>query len=128
MQFAVNILQLFTEYGRLAMEDTHKKPFQHLHFLVRDWSYPYQYEYGATGGNQLLDKRLQVYQSINQCLLFHAARPIEKHKSTHIHTFKHTLADTYKTDNSITQKNTKHKKNILKHLVHLYIHHTDINV
>jgi len=53
-------LQLFTEYGRLAMEDTHKKPFQHLHFLIRDWSYPYQFEYGATGGNQLLDKRLQV--------------------------------------------------------------------
>jgi len=59
-------LQLFTEYGRLAMEDTNKKPFQHLHFLVRDWSYPYQYDYGATGGNQLLDKRLQVV-----CYLLH---------------------------------------------------------
>jgi len=45
------------------MEDTNKKPFQHLHFLIRDWSYPYQYEYGATGGNQLLDKRLQVAKS-----------------------------------------------------------------
>ncbi|ELT99524.1 hypothetical protein CAPTEDRAFT_108499, partial [Capitella teleta] len=53
-------LQLFTEYGRLAMEDNGTKPFQHLHFLVRDWSYPYQYEYGEEGGKKLLQKRLQI--------------------------------------------------------------------
>jgi len=51
------------------MEDTNKKPFQHLHFLIRDWSYPYQYEYGADGGNQLLDKRLQVVKAtITPCI------------------------------------------------------------
>jgi hypothetical protein len=33
---------------------------QNLHFLVRDWQYPYEFNYGAEGGSQLLDKRLQV--------------------------------------------------------------------
>ena len=53
-------LQLFTEYGRLAMEDNGTKPFQNLQFLVRDWSYPYQFEYGENGGNELLQRRLRV--------------------------------------------------------------------
>ncbi|KAK2191936.1 hypothetical protein NP493_42g07044 [Ridgeia piscesae] len=53
-------LQLFTEYGRLALEDSGTKPFQVLYFLVRDWCYPYQYAYGTAGGDVLLDKRLQV--------------------------------------------------------------------
>uniref|UniRef100_A0A3Q3ENT5 Atlastin GTPase 2 n=1 Tax=Kryptolebias marmoratus TaxID=37003 RepID=A0A3Q3ENT5_KRYMA len=52
-------LQLFTEYGRLAMEDIHLKPFQSLMFLIRDWCYPYDYEYGLEGGNAFLDKKLQ---------------------------------------------------------------------
>ncbi|XP_017780386.1 PREDICTED: atlastin-like [Nicrophorus vespilloides] len=45
-------LQLFTEYGRLA--------FQRLQFLVRDWRYPYEAEYGALGGQKILQKRLQA--------------------------------------------------------------------
>ena len=53
-------LQLFTEYGRLAMEDSGDTPFQRLQFLVRDWSYPYEAPYGAEGGRQLLEKRLEV--------------------------------------------------------------------
>lgn len=53
-------LQLFTEYGRLALEDTGTKPFQKLQFLVRDWSFPYEAEYGAEGGQKILDKRLQI--------------------------------------------------------------------
>ena len=55
-------LELFTEYGRLALEDSNVKPFQSLVFLVRDWSYPYEYHYGLTGGCQLLDKRLELSQ------------------------------------------------------------------
>ncbi|XP_015251087.1 PREDICTED: atlastin-2-like [Cyprinodon variegatus] len=53
-------LQLFTEYGRLAMEETKTKPFQSLMFLIRDWSFPYEHEYGLKGGCKFLRKRLEV--------------------------------------------------------------------
>lgn len=55
-------LQLFTEYGRLAAleSDYEGTPFQKLVFLVRDWSYPYEAPYGAQGGEDLLERRLQV--------------------------------------------------------------------
>lgn len=42
-------LQLFTEYGRLAMEQTNEKPFQYLLFLVRDWTYADEISYGWHG-------------------------------------------------------------------------------
>ncbi|KAL8613745.1 hypothetical protein ACOMHN_029602 [Nucella lapillus] len=55
-------LQLFTEYGRLALEDNDNvsKPFQVLQFLVRDWSFPYEAEYGMKGGRMILTRRLEV--------------------------------------------------------------------
>ncbi|XP_043107322.1 LOW QUALITY PROTEIN: atlastin-2 [Puntigrus tetrazona] len=56
-------LQLFTEYGRLAMEEIYLKPFQSLMFLIRDWSYPYEHSYGLDGGKKFLEKRLQVKQN-----------------------------------------------------------------
>ncbi|XP_013135806.1 PREDICTED: atlastin-like [Papilio polytes] len=56
-------LQLFTDYGRVALEKTEGKPFQHLQFLVRDWSVPYEYPYGLEGGNKLLEKRLEVHEN-----------------------------------------------------------------
>lgn len=53
-------LQLFTEYGRLAMEDNSAKPFQDLYFFVRDWQYGYEYEYGDDGGAAFIEKRLEI--------------------------------------------------------------------
>ncbi|KAK7573955.1 hypothetical protein V9T40_011146 [Parthenolecanium corni] len=53
-------LQLFTDYGRLALEDIGKTPFQKLQFLVRDWSFPYEASYGEEGGQKILDKRLSI--------------------------------------------------------------------
>ncbi|KAK9964688.1 hypothetical protein ABG768_005837 [Culter alburnus] len=53
-------LQLFTEYGRLALEEIYEKPFQKLLFLIRDWSYPYEHNYGLKGGSHFLERRLQV--------------------------------------------------------------------
>ncbi|XP_066595358.1 atlastin isoform X2 [Prorops nasuta] len=53
-------LQLFTEYGRLALEKSGNTPFQKLQFLVRDWSYPYEANYGIEGGNKILHRRLEI--------------------------------------------------------------------
>ncbi|XP_053613582.1 atlastin-like isoform X2 [Plodia interpunctella] len=55
-------LQLFTDYGSLAQQKSSGKPFQRLQFLVRDWSYNYEYGYGAEGGQRLLSKRLEVHE------------------------------------------------------------------
>nr|XP_014426257.1 atlastin-2-like [Pelodiscus sinensis] len=32
-------------------------------FLIRDWSYPYEHSYGLEGGENFLEKRLQVKQN-----------------------------------------------------------------
>ncbi|XP_010779518.1 atlastin-1 [Notothenia coriiceps] len=56
-------LQLFTEYGRLAMEETFLKPFQSMIFLVRDWSFPYEFPYGQEGGMNFLEKRLKISEN-----------------------------------------------------------------
>lgn len=49
-------LDLFTEYGRLVLEQTDEKPFQELLFIIRDWAYPYETEYGYN--QQYIDKIL----------------------------------------------------------------------
>ncbi|XP_049303139.1 atlastin-like [Bactrocera dorsalis] len=51
-------LQLFTEYARIAMENTGKKPFQKLQFLIRDWAHRDEAPFGALGGKQLLEQTL----------------------------------------------------------------------
>ena len=53
-------LHYFTEYGRLALEDSDQAPFQKLQFLVRDWQYPYESAYGEEGGDNVLKKCLTV--------------------------------------------------------------------
>ncbi|KAG7260002.1 hypothetical protein CRUP_020749, partial [Coryphaenoides rupestris] len=61
-------MQLFTEYGRLALDEIFQKPFQSLMFLIRDWSFPYEYAYGLKGGQEFLEKRLQtVREHIHSC-------------------------------------------------------------
>ncbi|KAK9508833.1 hypothetical protein O3M35_006294 [Rhynocoris fuscipes] len=53
-------LQLFAEYGRLALADCGRIPFQKLMFLIRDWSFPYELDYGLEGGKKLIQKRLEI--------------------------------------------------------------------
>ncbi|XP_073996880.1 atlastin-like [Rhodnius prolixus] len=53
-------LELFAEYGRLALANCGRVPFQKLMFLIRDWSFPYEAKYGLEGGRQLLEKRLKI--------------------------------------------------------------------
>ena len=77
--FTSQHLHYFTEYGRLALEDSGQVPFQKLQYLVRDWQvfiltaelhwlsswfsyfqFPYEYPYGAEGGAAVLGKQIQV--------------------------------------------------------------------
>lgn len=54
-------LHLFTEYGRLAMEQSGDvKPFQSLWLFVRDWQFPEDYPYGTSGGGGYIESLLQV--------------------------------------------------------------------
>ena len=57
-------LQLFTEYGRLAIEDSGETPFQKLMFLVRDWSYPYENDFGLEGGKDILGEIMHTGKRI----------------------------------------------------------------
>lgn len=42
-------LELFMEYGRLALQHSNEKPFQKLLFIVRDWPYAFETAYGWDG-------------------------------------------------------------------------------
>lgn len=53
-------LQIYTEYGKKALENFNSKPFQDLVFLVRDWSWPYDSPYGYAGGENLLNEYMQT--------------------------------------------------------------------
>lgn len=64
----LQVLEIFLEYGRLALESNSQKPFQKLLFLIRDWSYPYEHEYGLVGGAQLLEKKLQLKETMPEQL------------------------------------------------------------
>lgn len=54
-------LHLFTASGQIALEKNHStKLFQDLHFVIRDWQCPYQYEYGADGGRLYIEEALEM--------------------------------------------------------------------
>lgn len=55
-------LQLFSEYGRFAAQQAVAKPFQKLMFLIRDWQYPDEYQYGSgiKGGMDYLNEYLRI--------------------------------------------------------------------
>jgi atlastin len=53
-------MQLFTEYGKMAMEETGEKAFQNLVFLVRDWQNAESCPFGFAGGKTYIDKVLKV--------------------------------------------------------------------
>lgn len=98
-------LLLFAEYGRLALKETTKKPFQKLVFLVRDWQ-PYERNYGFAGGNGLVKERLRITEgqpeelkklrsgissSFTEICGFLMPRP--EHKVTSVKTFDGCLSD-----------------------------------
>lgn len=60
-------LELFTEYGRLALQQTYEKPFQKLLFIVRDWPYAGEYEYGVGQGlvDELMAETLDQTQEMH---------------------------------------------------------------
>jgi atlastin len=59
----LQVLQIFTEYGRLALEGSNEAPFQKLLFLIRDWSFPFEFDFGLSGGRKFLEKKLTVKDS-----------------------------------------------------------------
>lgn len=46
-------LQLFTEYARLAQKQYNEKPFQKMLFIVRDWPYASETNYGVVPQSEL---------------------------------------------------------------------------
>ncbi|KAL1421942.1 hypothetical protein MTO96_003934 [Rhipicephalus appendiculatus] len=53
-------LQFFAEYGKLAQKGNETRPFQKLLFLVRDWNWPDDFEFGSRGGRSLIESRLEI--------------------------------------------------------------------
>jgi atlastin len=64
----LEILDTFTEYGRLASQHClqGKRPFQHLIFLLRDWQFTQEHEYGAAGGEELIKEYLDTNDNQKQ--------------------------------------------------------------
>ena len=56
-------LQLATDFAKFAVddrEDTNSKPFQKLIFLIRDWIYTEEFDYGFDGGAGFLARELKT--------------------------------------------------------------------
>jgi atlastin len=54
-------LQMFIEYGKMALNQNDEAPFQKLIFLIRDWIDRQNYPYGFEGGRNFLRKTLAVF-------------------------------------------------------------------
>jgi atlastin len=85
----LNYLRFATEFASftgIESDKTSGEPFQQLTILIRDWSCPFEYEYGIKGGNEYLKKVLSTpgrneklqsvresitssFEKINSCLL-----------------------------------------------------------
>lgn len=51
-------LQMFSEYGKIALKQTGMTPFQNLTFLIRDWGSPSDAPFGAEGGKIIIEKKI----------------------------------------------------------------------
>lgn len=71
-------LELFIHYGRLVHEQTNKKPFQKMVFIVRDWPFATETDYGWHGQKTVEEilaggahkTREQIYSSFEQVNAF----------------------------------------------------------
>ncbi|CAN7940792.1 unnamed protein product [Ixodes hexagonus] len=68
-------LQMFCEYGKLAQElKGGCSNLQHCVFLVRDWEWPDDNEFGWTGGEQVLRETLSVEPALQLAAALRALR------------------------------------------------------
>lgn len=56
----LNVLDMFLGYGQLALDKSAEKPFQELCFLVRDWRFPKDFDFGSEGGAAFLKEKLEL--------------------------------------------------------------------
>ena len=87
-------------------------------FLIRDWSYPYEHNYGLEGGNNFLDKRLQVrisfYQTSSHCWRSLCSQP-----------HSHCSSQTYHTSQTCSiSLSVQVGANVLSKCVHIHIQST----
>lgn len=61
----LHVLEVFSEYGLLALKSMQGKPFQKMLFLIRDWPFPYDYPYGFRGGEQFLKEKLRIKNNMD---------------------------------------------------------------
>ena len=92
-------LQFATEFAARDNNDVNSKSFQNLLFLIRDWSYPDDYEFGMEGGESYLKEVLKIensqtselksvrqfinasFEQIDCCLMPHPGRAVARNKS-----------------------------------------------
>lgn len=76
-------LELFTEYGRLALQQSNETPFQKLIFIVRDWEYAIDDPYGYAP--DVIDDILE--EDVHQPIEMHGLRARIKSSFDHINAF-----------------------------------------